>query len=137
MNRYRCNSKDILIEQRAQKKKILQRCADPLYLIPSNPCNAALKYSFIGTRILMSLTWRTRCIRNAPCRCTAYAVSSFSAPSVRSVYLYYCSGICSIKSEFIFVLFNFWWYHIKAKIKCRISSFMVLHCYGRNFCEYT
>ena len=79
LNKYRCNSKDILIEQRTQKKKILQHYADPLYLIPSNPCNAISKCSSIGTRILISLTWRTRCIRNAPCRCIAYAVSSFSA----------------------------------------------------------
>ena len=81
LNGYRCSSKDILIEQRTQKKKILQRYADPLYLIPSNPCNAISKCSSIGTRILISLTWRTRCIRNAPCRCIAYAVSSFSACS--------------------------------------------------------
>ena len=77
LNGYRCSSKDILIEQRTQKKKILQRYADPLYLIPSNPCNAISKCSSIGTRILISLTWRTRCIRNAPCRCIAYAVSFF------------------------------------------------------------
>ena len=63
----------------AEKEDTATLCADPLYLIPSNPCNATLKYSFIGTRILISLTWRTRCIRNAPCRCIAYAVSSFSA----------------------------------------------------------
>ena len=73
---------------RHRKKKILQRCAAPLYLIPSNPCNAILKYSFIGTRILISLTWRTRCIRNAPCRCTAYVVSSFSAVSSGQQYTY-------------------------------------------------
>ena len=73
--------KNIKIKQYTQKKRILQCCADPLYLIPSNPCNAILKYSSIGTRILTPLTWRTRCIRNAPCRCTAYAVSSFSAVS--------------------------------------------------------
>ena len=79
LNRYRCSSKNVLIKQRTQKKKILQRYADSLYLIPSNPCNAISKCSSIGTRILISLTWRTRCIRNAPCRCIAYAVSSFSA----------------------------------------------------------
>ena len=79
LNRQRCNRNVILIEHRTQKKKILQRYADPLYLIPSNPCNAISKCSSIGTRILTSLTWRTRCIRNAPCRCIAYAVSSFFA----------------------------------------------------------
>ena len=77
LNRYRCSSKNVLIKQRTQKKKILQRYADSLYLIPSNPCNAISKCSSIGTRILISLTWRTRCIRNAPCRCIAYAVSFF------------------------------------------------------------
>ena len=92
LNGYRCSSKDILIEQRTQKKKILQRYTDPLYLIPSNPCNTPSKYSSIGTRILMLLTWRTRCIRNAPCRCIAYAVSSFSAGTSSQYTFFSCSA---------------------------------------------
>ena len=75
-----------------QKKKILQRYTDPLYLIPSNPCNTPSKYSSIGTRILMLLTWRTRCIRNAPCRCIAYAVSSFSAGTSSQYTFFSCSA---------------------------------------------
>ena len=92
LNRQRCNRNVILIEHRTQKKKILQRYADPLYLIPSNPCNAISKCSSIGTRILISLTWRTRCIRNAPCRCIAYAVSSFSAGTSSQYTFFSCSA---------------------------------------------
>ena len=47
----------------------------------------------MGTRILMPLTWRTRCIRNAPCRCIAYAVSSFSADSSGQCTFFSCSSI--------------------------------------------
>ena len=87
-NRYRCNSKDTLIEQQTQKKEDTATLCRPTLPHTLESMLVILKYSFIGTRILISLTWRTRCIRNAPCRCTAYVVSSFSAVSSGQQYTY-------------------------------------------------
>ena len=56
--------------------------------LPSNPCNAISKCSSFGTRILISLTWRTRCIRKRSMSMHSLCSILFFCWHVQSVHIF-------------------------------------------------
>ena len=61
--------------KRTRKAGIFLRSAGPLYLSPLTTCNRNVETLVQRHSCLRSLTSWAKCLRNAPCQCTAHATA--------------------------------------------------------------